>query len=869
MKTAHIISHTHWDREWYLPYEQHHMRLIMLIDQILHAIETDPEFTSFHLDGQTICIDDYLQVKPQNREKLLKAIADGKIKIGPWYILQDAFLTSAEANVRNGYYGDLDCRRYGKKNSVGYYPDTFGIYAQAPQIMQELEIDNLIFGRGVSTTGFNNEVANDFESKYSEMKLTASNGTSVLGILFANWYSNGNEIPTTKLEAKAYWDQKIKECEQYTNLNHLLLMNGCDHTPYQSDVTTAIAIANELYEDIQFKQSSFEEYLAAVKSEIEMDDLTTITGELTSQMTNGLYTLVNTASSRINQKIKNATIQDSYEYLAEPLGALYAEQYMHSELEYGWKKLMQNHPHDSICGCSVDSVHDSMDARFEDSQNVATHIIDHAIKQAVAKLDAKSELAFTVFNPTDLANTKHEVTIEYKRQEFGSDFQAARDNMKRVTIPNLGLFDTEGNEIRATITDEGIGFDYYLPDEKFRRPYFSRNIKVQFNYQFKHIGHQTFYIKPVSTSPAKQIDDKYTLENENIKVNIGKNGSFEIVNKHTNRVQTNLLEIIDHGDIGNEYMFGRIENDKNITIKALDKIEILDTQSMEIRRVSGVISIPQSADEQLLIEQIELIEYNTRNAQRSAKMIDIPISITYSLDQYDTGVKLKIDIDNQAKDHRMRARFKLSNNSDTHFADSAFEIVKRNNEPLANWENPSNDQRMQKFVKLTNNVDSLLVATHGLHEYEVRGDYLEITLQRHIGELGDWGYFPTPKAQCLETASAELYVVFDESKNDNLTATKLRSIFVKQPIAQIYAGTGELALNQQMLNITHDQNCYISSIKRNQSDDLIIRLGSNGATGKFNIEEKIVRTNMLEKVELTLEKQEVKANEILTIKVLT
>lgn len=36
-KKVHIISHSHWDREWYMAYEQHHMRLINLIDDLLEV----------------------------------------------------------------------------------------------------------------------------------------------------------------------------------------------------------------------------------------------------------------------------------------------------------------------------------------------------------------------------------------------------------------------------------------------------------------------------------------------------------------------------------------------------------------------------------------------------------------------------------------------------------------------------------------------------------------------------------------------------------------------------------------------------------------------------------------------------------------
>ena len=95
MKTAHIISHSHWDREWYLPYEKHHMLLIEFMDTLINTLETDPDYKSFHLDGQTLLIEDYLQVRPENKERLKKLIEAKRIHVGPWFILQDEFLTSS------------------------------------------------------------------------------------------------------------------------------------------------------------------------------------------------------------------------------------------------------------------------------------------------------------------------------------------------------------------------------------------------------------------------------------------------------------------------------------------------------------------------------------------------------------------------------------------------------------------------------------------------------------------------------------------------------------------------------------------------------------------------------------------------------
>lgn len=866
MKKAHIISHTHWDREWYLPYESHHMRLIMLIDQILEAIDNDVDFQSFHLDGQTICIDDYLQVKPQNRDKLMKAINDGKIKIGPWYILQDAFLTSAEANVRNGYYGNLDCIRYGNKTAVGYYPDTFGIYSQAPQILRELEIDNMIFGRGVSTTGFNNEVSNQFESKYSEMKVRGSDGSEVLGILFANWYSNGNEIPVDKVEAKKYWDQKLFECERYTNSKHLLFMNGCDHTPYQASVTEAIKVANELYPDIEFVQSSFDQYLSDIKSDRNVQALTTIGGELTSQTTDGYYTLVNTASSRINQKIANGRIQDKYQYLVEPISALYSSQYKHSEIEYGWKTLMKNHPHDSICGCSVDSVHRSVDMRFEDSENVANFVIDETLLEIKDQVSSSKKHSFVLVNPSDITNSNHKVILAYETQLFGSDFRAARDAMKAVEIPNLGLFTSADKQIPVHITDLGIDFDYTLPKDKFRIPYYSRKLELEFSYQFENIGHETFYLKEISECEQK-INNLPVIENDYLKLEIEDDGVITITDKKTENCQRNVIQLFDQGDIGNEYMFGRVVDDEKIYFKDFKSVVNSSNNVIQRLTINGVIKIPQSADQSLQQCQRDIIEYNIRNCKRSDQYVTMPIELIFELGQFDLGVKTTINIENVAKDHRMRVAFKLSDSNDTHIADSAFESVTRSKTPLATWQNPSFDQRLGKFVKLQSENVDLTIATLGLHEYEIVDDTVEITMLRSTGELGDWGHFPTPEAQCQYRVSAEMYIVYGADIDSDYINNICRSIFVKQPAIQLEQSSQDRNLCTNMLDLKCETSAYLSTIKKSLNDELVLRFGSNGECAKITTSLDLYQTNMLEVETQKLDQLTVNANQILTVKV--
>ncbi|MFX3966575.1 alpha-mannosidase, partial [Streptococcus suis] len=97
--------------EWYLPLEEHRMRLVDLFDDLFDLFETDPEFRRFHLDGQNIFLDDYLEIRPQNRELLKKYIQDGLLIIGPFYILHDDYLITSEANMRNTLLGHLESKK--------------------------------------------------------------------------------------------------------------------------------------------------------------------------------------------------------------------------------------------------------------------------------------------------------------------------------------------------------------------------------------------------------------------------------------------------------------------------------------------------------------------------------------------------------------------------------------------------------------------------------------------------------------------------------------------------------------------------------------------------------------------------------------
>ncbi|PAV31217.1 alpha-mannosidase [Virgibacillus profundi] len=775
-KQVHIISHTHWDREWYLPYEKHHVLLIKLMDKLLATLEADPDFKSFHLDGQTIILDDYLQVRPEKREILKKYIQEGRLHIGPWYILQDEFLTSSEANIRNLQYGIKDATKWGGISKVGYFPDSFGNMGQGPQILSQAGINNAVFGRGVKPTGFNNTVSesDNFESPYSEMHWRSPDGSSVLGILFANWYCNGNEIPTDSEEAKNYWEQHMDSLEKYAATPHMLMMNGCDHQPIQADLPEAIRTAKELYPNVEFVHSNFNEYVEKLTASVP-EDLKVIDGELRSQQTDGWGTLVNTASSRVYIKQMNQVGQTLLEKVAEPLATfayMQGEEYNGHLLEYAWKTLMQNHPHDSICGCSVDEVHSGMITRFENSKHVAEMLIDESLEAVSKKINTsgfekwgEDALPFTVYNTTGWERTGTvSITLDVKREYFSNGVN--KEQLKSFPFGQRIIVDESGNEFSCTAEDLGIAFDYDLPEEKFRQPYMARRVRLTFEAgNVPALGLKTF----AWVQSEKQQEDislitaDNEMENEFLHVKINKNGSLTLMDKATGKTYKELGVYEDTGDIGNEYMYKQPENDTALTTKDVSaSVRVAeDTPFQAVYEITHEWEIPESASELLEKEQNEVVWFTGRKAERSDKKITFTIKTLVSLQKNGKGVDVKASFNNQVKDHRLRVLFPTDIETDVHHADSIFEVAKRSIQPSKEWTNPDYSQHQQAFVDVRNQEQGLTISNLGLNEYEVLRDgrnTIAVTLLRSVGEMGDWGHFPTPEAQCLGEQSASFRI---------------------------------------------------------------------------------------------------------------
>lgn len=768
--TVHIISHSHWDREWYMAFEQHRIKLVKLIDDAMELFEKDEDYRSFHLDGQTIILDDYLEIKPQNRERLLKYIKEDKFIVGPWYVLQDEFLTSGESNVRNLLVGAQEAKSFGKDCKIGYFPDAFGNAGQMPQLLKQAGMEAVIFGRGVKPIGANNMVIEDgeYESAFSEMFWRSPDGSCLPGILFANWYNNGVEIPVDETEAKAYWDERLTKVKKYAGTRHLLLMNGCDHQPVQKDVSKAIAVAGKLYPDIEFIHSDFPSYVKAIREEMD-ENITTVTGELIFQKTDGLTTLVNTCSNRVDLKIRNRECETALEKNAEPMAVLAwinGKEYPQDLLRYSWKTLMQNHPHDSICNCSVDCVNKEMGIRFDKSIQVADELALESKKYLAMKIgkscfadayDAKRP--FTVFNGAGWEKTQVTSVVLDWRREWQSSLTGGYESMKELKLPAFALKDPNGNMVEALIEDAGVAYGHMLPNDRFRRPYMARQVKVTFEATVPALGYASWILEPVEADTCRCEQKKgflitapRTLENEFLKVEISDDGSYILTDKKNGVSYPEIGWFEECGDVGDEYIFVQPQGSEIITTRGMKAdIELIeDTPIRASFTVTHEFSVPVSGNEVLDSERACMYSYHDRKSQRASKTTILKLVTKLTLEKTGKGLQVETTIENTAKDHRVRVVVPTGLKTDSHFADSVFEVVKRPNRHAQTWKNPSGCEHQQNFVAVCGEETGILVANFGLYEYEILPDQnnaIAVTLLRCTGEMGDWGVFYTPDAQ--------------------------------------------------------------------------------------------------------------------------
>ncbi|HEX9260215.1 MAG TPA: hypothetical protein VF855_11805, partial [Acidimicrobiales bacterium] len=381
-RRVNVVPHTHWDREWYAPFQTFRMRLVELLDDLLPRLDADPGYAHFLLDGQMAVVDDYLAMRPQAETALRRLATSGRLAMGPWYILMDEFLVSGETMVRNLQLGLDRAAAFGGAMEVGYLPDMFGHIAQMPQLLRQFGFDHAVVWRGVPSaidrTGF---------------WWRAPDGSEVRAEYLPTGYGNGASMPP---QAKEVLERlRAWEADHGTLLGAaaILWMNGSDHQTPQAHLGRLVAEVNALAGgDLDMRVTSLAEHVRTAP----VRDLPSWTGELRSGARANL--LMGVTSNRVDVRRAAARAETALERLAEPLTALFApaDQWPQALLDEAWLMVVRNSAHDSVCACSDDEVVDAVLHRYAEARQIGEGVAGQAVRIAGALTSAVGPL---VVNP--------------------------------------------------------------------------------------------------------------------------------------------------------------------------------------------------------------------------------------------------------------------------------------------------------------------------------------------------------------------------------------------------------------------------------------------------------------------------------------
>jgi len=351
-----VVPHTHWDREWYERFESFRARLVPMVGSLLDLLEREPRFRSFTFDGQVIPLEDHLAIRPADRPRIEALVRADRLVVGPWYVLPDLLLVSGESIVRNLQEGLRVAGSFGRASRVAYVADPFGHPAQLPQVLRGFGYDSYVFARGVGDEG---------EELGSEFRWESPSGDRVLASHQVAHYNNalrlvaekGKPVADVARRVRTMLPRVLDRTAPYAAGDALLFMVGDDHTAAFEALPDAVDAIGQVAPRTHARIASLEEFVEALPAP---------RGVFIGEMVSGKYRpiLRGVNSTRTWIKQANAACERLLLERCEPLDAFSGGTDAERVRDL-WRTLLQNHPHDSICGCSIDAVHDlDMRPRF-------------------------------------------------------------------------------------------------------------------------------------------------------------------------------------------------------------------------------------------------------------------------------------------------------------------------------------------------------------------------------------------------------------------------------------------------------------------------------------------------------------------------
>ncbi|MBV8305281.1 MAG: alpha-mannosidase [Acidimicrobiia bacterium] len=766
-RTVAVVPHTHWDREWYQPFQVFRLRLVDLLDDLLPRLEADPSYARFLLDGQMAMIDDYLELRPHADQRLRRLAASGRLSVGPWYVLMDEFCVSGETIVRNLQLGLERAAAFGGAMEVGYLPDMFGHVAQMPQVLRQAGFEHAVVWRGVPAavdrTGF---------------RWSAPDGSTVRAEYLPVGYGNGAAVPD---DAKALL-ARIRAHEQELGallVDGLLWMNGTDHQTPQPWLGRVVAEANALQDDYCIVITSLPEYLATAPSA----GLPSWRGELRSGARANL--LMGVASNRVDVKQAAARAERALERRAEPLSAIFlpADRWPDAELALAWQEVIRNSAHDSSCACSVDEVVDAVLHRYDQARQIGETLARKALRTLGADLATAGAY---VVNPSARArggvvelvvpDVGHVEGTQVLRERPASSavlrLTGGELNMVLGRIRNDEI--SAGADIVAVDADEaedgvyqvvlttgvrrrGASVDAPLSDlyaqagARKSSPLRLRVEREAFQVVLARVGEvagygwQKWEPDPVSHPVA---GTQRTLDNGLVRLEVSPDdGTFSV------NGLAGLDRLVDDGDDGDTYNYSPPARDV-----VVDQPVAVDVAAVELGPVRGRLRIVRRYEWPAhVVEGERVIErgVGTQSERVGTRAVDVVTVV--ELRAGEELVRVKTALDNTCRDHRLRSWFPLPAAAAVSRAECAFAVVERG----LTAEGGPHEYGLPTFpCRRFVSAGGLTLLHEGLLEYELvdEGKALALTLLRCTGRLSgtDMAYRPWPAGPPLPAPGAQM-----------------------------------------------------------------------------------------------------------------
>ncbi|MEO3750042.1 alpha-mannosidase [Streptomyces sp. B6B3] len=678
-----IVPHTHWDREWYLPFQRFRLQLVGLLDELLDRMERDPR-QRFTLDGQMAAVDDYLEVRPEARERVAALVKSGRLAIGPWDILMDEFLCSGEQMIRNLERGIRRAEELGAAMPVGYLPDMFGHIAQMPQLLRGAGLAHACVYRGVPSSVTTDTFAWE-----------APDGTAIrTRFLAAGGYGNAAGLLEDPERAEARLLELVERMEPWAEgpdappgLDGLggapmLGMYGSDHTAPAADAPDLLAAVGERT-GVPVRLATLAEFFAALPETVA--GLPVTRGELRSHSRSNILPGVISVRPALKQAMARA--ERTVERYAEPLAALFGDRTERRFLDLAWRHLISVSCHDSVTGCGCDETAVQVGARMAEAEQLGQAVCDMTLARLARDVPRDAHL---VVNPSPRPRAGV-VLLATEAPERGADVLA--DDV--LADPELALTRIHGTELYGQhITGWSLSgntltfrvahhtdtpFDVadvraLLRERPEGAPLRVRILAVPRRTvpvwaEAPALGHAA--VRVPTEPPLSQYDVRASgrvMDNGLVGVAVAADGTFTLSTPGgaggPGVTATGLGGIVDGGDLGDSYNYAPPAADLLVTEPATVRVTpvLTDPLASAIEITRGY-AWPAAGDFAAdgREERAEAITVTTRLELRAAEPF----------------VRLTVRFDNRCDDHRVRLHLPLPRRATASYAEGQFAVVER------------------------------------------------------------------------------------------------------------------------------------------------------------------------------------------------